>query len=75
MAAPVLFVLVLLFATETVTARVVSEERHCFSQSHAFKGLCFSSDNCAGVCKTEKFPSGECKMHGAMPKCFCKVVC
>ncbi|CAL5022425.1 unnamed protein product [Urochloa decumbens] len=75
MVAPVLFVVLLLVATETVTARVVSEERHCLSQSHTFKGMCFSSENCASVCKSEKFPGGECKMHGATRKCFCTVVC
>ncbi|KAG2650403.1 defensin-like protein CAL1 [Panicum virgatum] len=77
MAAPVLFVVVLLVvaATETVTARVVADETHCLSQSHTFKGMCFSSENCASVCKSENFPSGECKMHGATRKCFCKVVC
>ncbi|PVH66079.1 hypothetical protein PAHAL_1G142500 [Panicum hallii] len=80
MAAPVVFVVLLLVATdlcaaETVTARVVADETHCLSQSHTFKGMCFSSENCASVCKSENFPSGECKMHGATRKCFCKVVC
>jgi len=77
MAAPVLFVVVLLAvaASETATARVVADETHCLSQSHTFKGMCFSSENCASVCKSENFPSGECKMHGATRKCFCKVVC
>jgi len=77
MAAPVLFVVLLLAvaASETATARVVADETHCLSQSHTFKGMCFSSENCASVCKSENFPSGECKMHGATRKCFCKVVC
>ncbi|XP_062217468.1 defensin-like protein CAL1 [Phragmites australis] len=75
MAAPALFFLLLLVATEMGTARVVAEERHCLSQSHRFKGLCVSSSNCANVCMTENFPGGECKIQGGTRKCFCKVVC
>ncbi|KAL6634782.1 hypothetical protein ACP70R_027453 [Stipagrostis hirtigluma subsp. patula] len=74
MAAPVLFLLLLLVATEMGTTKV-AEARHCLSQSHRFKGMCMSSNNCANVCRTENFPGGECKAHGLERKCFCKKVC
>ena len=73
-AASVLVFLVLLVATDMGTTKV-AEARHCLSQSHKFKGTCFSSNNCANVCRTENFPGGECKSHGVERKCFCKKVC
>ena len=48
---------------------------HCLSQSHHFKGFCLSSDTCAEVCQKEGFHGGECKLHNAMRKCFCKKPC
>nr|CEJ09688.1 Defensin protein [Zea mays] len=74
MAAPVLVLLLLLVATELGTTKV-AEARHYLSQSHRFKGLCMSSNNCANVCQTENFPGGECKAEGATRKCFCKKIC
>ncbi|WVZ76733.1 hypothetical protein U9M48_024678 [Paspalum notatum var. saurae] len=74
MTVPILLVLFLI-ALETVTARDVVEERLCLSQSHTFKGMCISSNNCANVCMTENFTSGVCKIEGATRKCFCKKIC
>jgi hypothetical protein len=53
----------------------LAEARHCVSQSHRFKGACFSSNNCANVCRTENFPDGECRAEGLQRKCFCKRIC
>ncbi|GJM85586.1 hypothetical protein PR202_gb09130 [Eleusine coracana subsp. coracana] len=74
MAAPVLVLLLLLVATEMGTTKV-AEARHCLSQSHRFKGVCVSSNNCANVCRNENFPDGECKADGFQRKCYCKRVC
>ncbi|KAL6651056.1 hypothetical protein ACP70R_009981 [Stipagrostis hirtigluma subsp. patula] len=74
MVASVLFFLLLLVASEMGTTRV-AEARHCVSQSHRFKGRCMSSSNCAHVCMTEGFPSGECISRFFRRKCFCKKVC
>ena len=52
-----------------------ARHRHCFSQSHKFVGACLSESNCENVCKTEDFPSGECKWHGIVSKCHCKRIC
>jgi len=68
-------VCVCVWCAETATSRVVVEEKHCLSQSHAFKGLCLSDTNCESVCKTEKFTGGKCKIDGVSRKCFCKKVC
>ena len=51
------------------------KKNHCLSQSHQFKGFCLSSDTCAEVCQKEGFHGGECKLHNAMRKCFCKKPC
>ena len=52
------------------TTRVAeARHRHCFSQSHKFVGACLSESNYENVCKTEGFPSGECKWHGIVSKC------
>jgi len=72
---PCVCVCVCVVCAETATARVVVEEKHCLSQSHAFKGLCLSDTNCETVCKTEKFTGGKCKIDGIARKCFCKKVC
>ncbi|XLU40895.1 hypothetical protein S245_035709, partial [Arachis hypogaea] len=52
---------------------MVAEGRTCASQSHRFKGVCLSDTNCASVCKTEGFPSGDC--HGFRRRCFCTKHC
>ncbi|KAF6992793.1 hypothetical protein CFC21_009754 [Triticum aestivum] len=70
----VLLLLLLLVATEMGTTKVV-EARTCLSQSHKFKGTCLSDSNCAGVCRTENFPDGECNSHRLERKCFCKRTC
>ncbi|KAK1684250.1 hypothetical protein QYE76_045098 [Lolium multiflorum] len=78
MVASALFVLLLLAATEMGTTRVAEarhRHRHCESQSHRFRGACWSDSNCAHVCNTEGFPSGNCKFHGFESKCFCKKPC
>ncbi|KAL5214647.1 hypothetical protein ABZP36_003799 [Zizania latifolia] len=74
MVASVLFVLLLLVASEMGTTRV-AEARHCVSQSHRFVGACMRESNCEHVCLTEGFPRGECRFHGIERKCFCKKSC
>ncbi|XP_020172227.1 defensin Tk-AMP-D2 [Aegilops tauschii subsp. strangulata] len=74
-AAPaVLLLLLLLVATEMGTMKT-AEARTCLSQSHKFKGTCLSNSNCAGVCRTENFPDGECNSHRLERKCYCKRTC
>ncbi|KAM3399952.1 hypothetical protein ACQJBY_005057 [Aegilops geniculata] len=73
-ATPAVLLLLLLVATEMGTTKVV-EARTCLSQSHKFKGTCLSNSNCAGVCRTENFPDGECNSHRLERKCFCKRTC
>ncbi|XP_037446105.1 defensin Tk-AMP-D2-like [Triticum dicoccoides] len=70
----VLLLLLLLVATEMGTMKT-AEARTCLSQSHKFKGTCLSNSNCAGVCRTENFPDGECNSHRLERKCFCKRTC
>ncbi|KAM3405878.1 hypothetical protein ACQJBY_000106 [Aegilops geniculata] len=70
----VLLLLLLLVATEMGTMKT-AEARTCLSQSHKFKGTCLSDSNCAGVCRTENFPDGECNSHRLERKCFCKRTC
>ncbi|KAK3144220.1 hypothetical protein QOZ80_4AG0310210 [Eleusine coracana subsp. coracana] len=72
--APVLFVLLLLVASEMGTTRV-AEARHCLSQSHRFVGACMRERNCRHVCNTEGFPWGDCRWHGMERKCYCKRIC
>ncbi|XP_073001764.1 defensin-like protein CAL1 [Typha latifolia] len=73
MAPAILFCLFLLVASEMGTMTV--EARHCESQSHKFKGMCLSENNCANVCHTEGFPDGTCKTQGIHRRCFCRRVC
>ncbi|XP_043702706.1 defensin-like protein 1 [Telopea speciosissima] len=47
--------------------------RTCDSQSHHFKGPCFSNNNCANVCLNEGFSGGHCK--GFRHRCFCEKPC
>ncbi|PKA52134.1 Defensin J1-2 [Apostasia shenzhenica] len=49
------------------------EKRTCESQSHRFKGLCFSKSNCGHVCRTEGFEFGQCR--GLRSRCFCTKHC
>ncbi|TVU29152.1 hypothetical protein EJB05_20706 [Eragrostis curvula] len=74
MAAPVVFLLLLLVATEMRTA-AAGNAGYCVSQSHKFKGMCWSDNNCEKVCATENFPAGECKIDSVTRKCFCKKPC
>ncbi|XP_037432418.1 defensin Tm-AMP-D1.2-like [Triticum dicoccoides] len=69
--AAALLILLLLVATEMGTA----EARTCESQSHKFKGACFSDTNCASVCRTENFPRGQCNTHYVERKCYCERDC
>ncbi|XP_049359691.1 defensin-like protein P322 isoform X2 [Solanum verrucosum] len=63
---------VLVMATEMGPMRIV-EARNCESLSHRFKGPCVSDKNCASVCETERFSSGNC--HGFRRRCFCTKPC
>ncbi|CAA0818520.1 Defensin-like protein 4 [Striga hermonthica] len=47
--------------------------RTCDSQSHGFKGQCWSDTNCGLVCRNEGFPSGHCR--GFRKRCFCRRPC
>ncbi|XP_059278678.1 defensin J1-2-like isoform X2 [Lycium ferocissimum] len=66
--ATVFLVLMLVFASG-----MVAEARTCESQSHRFKGLCFSKSNCGSVCHTEGFHGGHCR--GFRRRCFCTRHC
>ncbi|MED6190005.1 hypothetical protein PIB30_101536 [Stylosanthes scabra] len=68
-----IFVLLLLLVATEMGPTMVAEARTCLSQSHRFKGPCVSDTNCASVCKTEGFPSGDCR--GFRRRCFCKKHC
>ncbi|CAN4087557.1 unnamed protein product [Withania somnifera] len=61
--ATIFLMLMLVFATG-----MVSEARTCESQSHRFKGLCFSKSNCGSVCHTEGFSGGH--RRGFRRRCF-----
>jgi len=52
---------------------MVVEARKCVSQSHSFRGLCLSDQNCATVCLTEGFTEGYCR--GFRQRCFCYKPC
>ncbi|GFP83561.1 defensin j1-2 [Phtheirospermum japonicum] len=52
---------------------MVTEARTCEAESRRFKGLCFSEDNCATVCRTEGFHSGHCR--GFRRRCYCTKHC
>ncbi|KAF7102421.1 hypothetical protein CFC21_103561 [Triticum aestivum] len=69
-----LLFLLLLVATEMGTTKT-AEARTCESQSHKFKGACFSDTNCASVCRTENFPRGQCNTHHVERKCYCERDC
>ncbi|XP_028126259.1 defensin-like protein 2 [Camellia sinensis] len=49
------------------------DARNCDSQSHHFKGYCFSDRNWGNVCQTEGFVDGQCE--GFPSKCFCIKAC
>ncbi|XP_037418600.1 defensin Tm-AMP-D1.2 [Triticum dicoccoides] len=72
--AAALLIVLLLVATETGTTKT-AEARTCQSQSHKFKGACFSDTNCASVCRTENFPRGQCNQHHVERKCYCERDC
>uniref|UniRef100_A0A2P2NIF7 8.4 kDa sulfur-rich protein n=1 Tax=Rhizophora mucronata TaxID=61149 RepID=A0A2P2NIF7_RHIMU len=65
--------LLLLFVLASQEMMVATEARVCQSQSHHFKGPCFSDHNCAQVCRTEHFSGGDCK--GFRRRCFCTRLC
>ncbi|KAJ3682315.1 hypothetical protein LUZ60_014888 [Juncus effusus] len=64
-----LFCFLLLAATEMGPVKMVLA-RHCYSQSHRFKGTCFSSSNCGNVCRNEGFPDGSCHTEHMQRKCI-----
>ncbi|ESW31913.1 hypothetical protein PHAVU_002G278700 [Phaseolus vulgaris] len=66
-----IFLLFLVLAADVAVKR--AEARLCWSESQAFKGLCFSNDNCATVCLTEGFTGGKCE--GLRRRCFCSKNC
>ncbi|XP_061374431.1 defensin Ec-AMP-D2-like [Gastrolobium bilobum] len=65
------FMLLILLASQMVVQ--TEGRRHCQSQSHRFKGLCFSHHNCASVCTVEGFTGGKCR--GFRKRCFCTKHC
>ncbi|KAL8139720.1 hypothetical protein V2J09_005741 [Rumex salicifolius] len=67
---PLLFLLLLVTASEM---GAVVEGRTCETQSHKFKGTCLRGSNCASICQTEGFPSGDCV--GLRRRCFCSKPC
>ncbi|GAA0140284.1 antimicrobial response protein [Lithospermum erythrorhizon] len=69
--ATILFMMMLLISIGFGPVSV--EGRTCESQSHKFKGACVSDTNCGSVCKTEGFPSGNCR--GFRHRCFCVKHC
>ncbi|KAF6992788.1 hypothetical protein CFC21_009749 [Triticum aestivum] len=74
-AAPAVLLLVLLLVATEMGTMKTAEARTCQSQSHKFKGACFSDTNCASVCRTEKFPRGQCNTHYVERKCYCERDC
>ncbi|KAK6133162.1 hypothetical protein DH2020_033100 [Rehmannia glutinosa] len=72
-----LLLLILLFATleeEELGGNILKVEgRMCESQSHGFKGQCWSDHNCRMVCRNEHFPGGRCR--GFRKRCFCTRPC
>ncbi|KAH7664515.1 Scorpion toxin-like protein [Dioscorea alata] len=72
MVSAIVLVMLLLITHEMGTVTVV-DARKCTSQSHKFKGQCWSDTNCANVCHNEGFPGGECM--GFRRRCFCKKEC
>nr|AKE49474.1 plant defensin 1.2-like protein PDF1.2-2 [Dimocarpus longan] len=67
----VVFVLVLLAPEMGVQTQMVAHARICESPSAKFKGICFSKSNCANICQTEGFVSGNCRVF----KCICSKDC
>ncbi|CAN6464132.1 unnamed protein product [Victoria cruziana] len=49
------------------------EARMCSTPSQRFHGACLSDRNCASVCSSEGFPSGDC--HGVLRRCMCLKPC
>ncbi|KAE8793661.1 Defensin Tm-AMP-D1.2 [Hordeum vulgare] len=74
-AAPAALLLLLLLLVAATEMGKTAEARTCESQSHKFKGACFSDTNCASVCRTEDFPRGHCSTHYAARKCYCERDC
>ncbi|CAN6481427.1 unnamed protein product [Victoria cruziana] len=50
-----------------------AEARICSFPSELFRGLCFSSTNCANVCRNEFFRTGSCQ--GFRLRCICQKPC
>ncbi|CAK9175004.1 unnamed protein product [Ilex paraguariensis] len=67
----IVLLLLLLATQEKVVVRV--EARLCESQSHGFKGQCWSDHNCGIVCRNEGFAGGHCR--GFRRRCFCTRNC
>ncbi|KAI3466304.1 hypothetical protein Pfo_022967 [Paulownia fortunei] len=72
-----LLLLLLLFTTQDELAGnnmvLKVEARLCESQSHGFKGQCWSDHNCRLVCRNEGYPGGKCR--GLRKRCFCTRPC
>ncbi|KAL5721641.1 hypothetical protein ACHQM5_005261 [Ranunculus cassubicifolius] len=66
---PVLFLICLLLTASEFGA----EARQCESPSHRFHGICISDRNCASVCHSEGFYTGNC--HGFRKRCLCGKPC
>ncbi|XP_011086335.1 defensin-like protein 1 [Sesamum indicum] len=72
-----LLLLLLLFTTHEEVGFdsmiVKADGRTCLSQSHGFRGQCWSNTNCRLVCRNEGFPGGRCR--GFRRRCFCVRPC
>ncbi|PNT64897.1 hypothetical protein BRADI_4g34716v3 [Brachypodium distachyon] len=67
-AAAILALLLLLVATEAVTAQAYGKK--CSKPSGRFKGPCFFKVDCEQQCKKEGWPRGVCT--GFAGRCVCK---
>nr|GMC53319.1 Defensin-like protein [Ipomoea batatas] len=65
--------LLLLLLLPSFDEKMRVEGRLCESQSHKFKGECWSDTNCASVCLSEGFTGGHCR--GFRLRCFCTREC
>ncbi|KAF3616125.1 Defensin-like protein 1 [Capsicum annuum] len=72
--ATVLLLAMLIMATEMGPMKII-EAKTCERLSGTFKGICFSSKNCASVCENEdeEFTGGHCS--GLRRRCYCTADC
>ncbi|KAF3616124.1 Defensin SD2 [Capsicum annuum] len=72
--ATILLLAMLLMATEMGPMRI-ADAKTCDTLSENFKGICFSSTNCATTCQNEdeEYTGGHCR--GLHRRCFCTTEC